>query len=58
MKYNIYSYRYISDMTYVTTKYSHADAVTEIERLAKERDAKPKSWFSGDPVHYTFLPEA
>ena len=59
MKYEIYSYRYVNEMSYVKSVKTHAEACAEIDRLAR-LEAAPKSFLGqllhGDKVYYTFLP--
>lgn len=55
MKYEIYSYRYISSMSFVCTKNTQEEATKEIDRLAKLEKQNHK-WYHGDPVYFTFMP--
>ena len=59
MRYQIRSFRYGDETSFVGYVDTYEEAVQEIDRLAKleeEKRKKPFGWLRGDPLHFTFIP--
>lgn len=56
MRYAIYSYRYVNEMSFVCYADTVDAAAKEIDRLATAEKSN-RRWFSGDAKSFTFMPE-
>jgi hypothetical protein len=55
MRYMILSFRYLNEKSIVGYKDTEAEAIKEIDRLAKEEEKNHK-WYHGDSRDFTFMP--